>query len=171
MVAAVGILAAAAAYRLDYAHFRADAAARSLASTMSYAQREAISFQHDMRVAFDAAGGRLRVHEDADNDGVIDNGERVTYADLGDGIVLGRGAAGAMPWGGASINFTRTQGALLCVIFHRDGSASETGGFYINTAKAVAAGSSRDARAIEVTRSTGRVLWYTYNGAAWLRGN
>jgi hypothetical protein len=57
------------------------------------------------------------------------------------------------------------------VIFRRDGSASENGGFYITTTTAVNANGSRpqDARSIELIQSTGRIEWYQYNGSTWIK--
>jgi hypothetical protein len=116
------------------------------------------------------------VHEDADNDGTLDGGERVTFTNLSDGVVFGKGTAPTMTYstgltGPNDINFTRLQGGLPVVVFRRDGSASETGGFYLNTSKSLGIGSTKQTRAGEIIRATGRVIWYNYGSGAWRRGN
>jgi hypothetical protein len=46
--------------------------AQVVSAALAYAQRQAISRQADTRVAFDLPNNRLRIHEDRDNDNVID---------------------------------------------------------------------------------------------------
>jgi len=113
----------------------------------------------------------LRIHEDADNDNVIDAGERVTAAALPEGVTFGRGAAPARAMGGAIVNFTRTQGILPMVVFHRDGSANENGGVYVTTIDGLSVGRVADVRAVEVSRATGRTSWFTYTTGTWKEGN
>jgi hypothetical protein len=72
--------------------------------------------------------------------------------------------------GGAAVNFTRTQGLLPIVIFHRDGSASENGGLYVTTVAGLSLGRPGDVRAIEVSRATGRATWFSYATGAWKDG-
>jgi prepilin-type N-terminal cleavage/methylation domain-containing protein len=176
IIVIVGILSRIALPRLNNESFKVSSAVQGVTASLSYAQRLAVTLQHDVRVAFDVPNQRLRVHEDRDNDGVIDANERVTYTNLADGVVFAKGAAPTITYstavtGPATINFTRLQGALPVIIFRRDGSASENGGFYLNTRKAVALGSTGQARAAEIVRATGRVLWYTYGSGVWRRGN
>lgn len=167
----VGILAALALPRLDVDSYKVNSAVRSITSSLTYAERLAVSLQHDVRVAFDSAGSRLRVHEDLNNDGVMDAGERVTYSVMEPGVVFGRGAAPAFSFGGATFNFTRTQGGLPVVVFRRDGSASESGGFYIVASRAAASSNAHGVRAGEIIRGSGRVIWHSYATGAWTRGN
>jgi prepilin-type N-terminal cleavage/methylation domain-containing protein len=77
-IAMVAILAAIALPRLDIEGYKVSSAVREVTTTLTYAQRLAVSLQHDVRVSFDSSNNRLRVHEDTDNDGVMDNTERVT---------------------------------------------------------------------------------------------
>ena len=170
-IAIVSIVAAIVIPRIDVDRYKVQAAVRSVTSTLTYAQRLAVSLQSDVRVSFDSANSRLRMHEDIDNDGVMDPGERVTYTPLDNGVVFGLGPTPAFTFGAATFNLTRTQAGLPCVIFRRDGSASEYGGFYLNTIKAVANGDKTKTRAGEIIRSSGRVVWYSYGTGAWLQGN
>ena len=170
-VAVIAVLAAIAIPRIDLDQYKVSAAVRATTSSLTYAQRLAVSLQQDVRVAFDSANNRLRVHEDDDNDNVMDANERVTYTPLDNGVIFGRGPAPAFTFGGNAFNFLGTQGGLPMIVFRRDGSASESGGFYLNTVKSVAAGTPLKARAGEIIRSSGRIIWYSYGSGAWLRGN
>ena len=170
-IAIVSILVAIVVPRIDLDRYKVQAATRSVTSTLTYAQRLAVSLQHDVRVSFDSANNRLRIHEDADNNGIMDPGERVTYTPLDNGVTFGLGATPAFTFGAATFNLTRTEAGLPCVIFRRDGSASEYGGFYLNGVKAVAQGDMTKTRAGEIIRSSGRVVWYSYATGAWLQGN
>lgn len=170
VVVIIGLMAGIALPKFGVSSFQANGGARSLASTLSYAQRQAISQQADIRVAFDVANNRIRVHEDRDNDNVVDAGERANFTSLEEGLAFGRGVAGARPIGGAAVNFTRTQDGMPVVIFRRDGSASESGGVYISTVAGLSLGRATDVRAIEVTRATGRATWLSYGTGAWKDG-
>jgi prepilin-type N-terminal cleavage/methylation domain-containing protein len=166
----IGIMTSIAIPRSRLTTYRASSGAQVVATTLVYAQRQAISRQADTRVAFDVANNELRIHEDADNDNVIDANERVTMAALPEGITFGRGSAPARPMGGAAVNFTRTQGMLPIVTFHRDGSASENGGVYVTTIDGLSVGRTADVRAVEVSRATGRAAWFSYATGAWKEG-
>ena len=172
----MAIIAALAIPRLNLDGYKVGSAVRGVTAGLTYAQRLAVSLQSDVRVSFDSTQRRLRVHEDVDNDGVIDPGERVTYTNLEEGVTFGRGTANPLTYsdgttGNGTFNFTGTQTGLPCIVFRRDGSASENGGFYLNTIKGLAAGRTNAARAGEIVRSSGRVIWYTYATGAWTRGN
>ena len=170
-VSVIAVLAAIAIPRIDLDAYKVNAAVRSTTTALTYAQRLSVSLQHDVRVAFDSANGRIRVHEDDDNDNVMDANERVTYTPLDNGVIFGLGPAPAFNFGPNTFNFLGTQAGLPMVVFRRDGSASESGGFYLNTVKSVALGTPLKARAGEIIRSSGRIIWFSYGSGAWLRGN
>lgn len=170
VIVIIGMMASIAIPRSGVSRYQANTGAQVVASTLTYAQRQAISRQADTRVAFDVVNNELRVHEDQDNDNVIDLGERVTMAALPEGVTFGLGAAPARPMGGAVINFTRTQGGLPLVIFRRDGSASENGGVYVTTIAGLSVGRPTDVRAVEISRATGRAAWFSYASGAWKEG-
>lgn len=176
VVVIIGLVSAIALPRINLESYKVSSAVQGVTSALSYAQRLAVSLQSDVRVAFDVPNQRLRIHEDANNNGTIDAGERVTYTNLSDGVVFGMGGAAPINYstggvGAADINLTKTQGAFPVIIFRRDGSASENGGFYLTTRKAISSGSSKQSRAAEIIRATGRVIWYNYGSGAWTRGN
>lgn len=170
-IAVVALLAAVAIPHINLEGYKVNGAVRGITSSLSYAQRLAVTLQSDVWVAFDSANSRLRVHEDVNNNGIVDNGERVTYTNLDDGVIFGIGTTPAQAIGAATFNFTRTQNGLPAVIFRRDGSASENGGFYLNTKRSLVTNDPNQTRAGEIVRSTGRVVWYSYSSGAWKRGD
>src|SRR6185312_9848634 len=80
VIVIVGLVASIAIPRIGMSRYIMNTAARTVTGTLSYAQRMAISQQNNINVAFDAARRGLRLHEDDDNDLVIDAGERVTFS-------------------------------------------------------------------------------------------
>jgi prepilin-type N-terminal cleavage/methylation domain-containing protein len=171
VIVIIGLMAGMAIPRSGVATYRANSGAQVVTTTLIYAQRQAISRQADTRVAFDVANNELRIHEDANNDNVIDLNERVTMTALPEGVTFGRGAAPARAMGGAVVTFTRTQGMLPLLIFRRDGSASENGGVYVTTVDGLSVGRTADVRAVEVSRATGRAAWFSYATGAWKEGH
>ena len=112
VITIIGLVAGIAIPRSGYSTYLANSGARVLATTLAYAQREAISQQSDIRVAFDVANNQIRVHEDRNNDNVIDINERVGFTSLPEGVVFGRGVAAPRALGAGPITFTETQGLL-----------------------------------------------------------
>lgn len=171
VIVIMGLLMAVVLPKSGVASYQSNSAARVVATALSYAQRQAVSQQADIRVGFDVDNFYLRIHEDRNNDNVIDAGERVTFNSLPEGIAFGRGIAAPRPMGGAAVTFTRTEGGLPIVVFHRDGSASENGGIYLSTIAGLSLGRTADVRTVEVSRATGRPTWYSLATGIWKRGD
>jgi prepilin-type N-terminal cleavage/methylation domain-containing protein len=167
VIVIIGLLTALALPKVSLASYQANGAAQVVSSALSYAQRQAISRQADTRVGFDLASNRLRIHEDRNNDNIIDADERVTFANLPEGVTFGRGTAAARAMGGEVVTFTRAQGVLPVVIFRRDGTASEDGGVYLSTIAGLSVDRTADVRAVEISRATGRATWFSYATGAW----
>jgi type II secretory pathway pseudopilin PulG len=161
VIVLIGILAGITATRLDWVRYRADSVARGVMAELSQAQRTAVSLQTDVRVATTATD-RIRIHEDANNNGAMDSGERITYLVVEEGFTIGRGSMAALP---APASGTE----LTALIFRRDGTASTSGAFYLRGPASDA--SCHYCRAVEVTRATGRVVIYSLATGAWTRGN
>jgi hypothetical protein len=158
--------------RIDVAQFQVNSAVQALSTTMVAAQREAITKQHDMILTFDADNRQLHLAWDANSNGAIEGNERARAVALDDRVVFGRGNAPARGFGGAPINFDDVIGGLPALTFHRNGSASGVGGFYL-TSRAAAAGDAartNHTRAVEIIRATGRTEWWRYSGSEWVRG-
>lgn len=158
VVVVLGILLGIAATRLDWQRYRADAVSRGVLAELAQAQRLAVSLQLDVRVT--ATDGVLQIHEDADNDGTVDSGERVRRIPLEHGYRFGRGSVATLP--------APADGSELTTLaFRRDGSASRAGAVYI--APPVADAPGRYARAVTIARGTGRAVWYTHGTGSWQR--
>ena len=173
VVAIIGILAVVALPRIDLYRIQANAAVQIMSTTMVAAQREALTKQHDMILTFDVPNRRMRMVWDANSNSTIDAGERIRTIPLDTRISFGLGGAPARAFGAGAINFNKTINGLPALIFHRNGSASGIGGFYLTSTRAVLDGTTkwnRDTRAVEIVRATGRTEWFKYNGTAWTRG-
>lgn len=168
VIVIIGIGIAIAAPRIDATGYRMDSEAQQLGSILLAAQRAAASRQHSMVVAFDQPGRRIRLHYDSNSNGVIDTGENTQFEPLDGPVTFGRGSAPQLYFGAAAVTYTFKQGGLPAVVFHRNGSVNEEGGFYITSVRAsTGSGLSSDTRAVVIDRGTGRPSWYSYNGTAW----
>src|ERR1041385_4429417 len=83
-----GMMIALAIPRVDTTKWRADAIATIVRTTLQYAQRQAITRQHDMVVSFDTTGERIRTFWDANNSGSLNSTERVTWRGLDVGVLF-----------------------------------------------------------------------------------
>lgn len=170
VIVIVGMMASIALPKSGLASYQANSGARVVATVLSHAQRMAISQQSDIRIAFDIPNNQLRVHEDRNNDNVVDPEERVVFTSLPEGVGFGRGTALARDIGEETVTFTRTQDDLPVLVYHRDGTTSENGGIYLSTVAGLSAGRDTDVRAVEVARATGRATWFSYATGTWKQG-
>lgn len=166
-----GILTTMALPRFSLTRYRMDGAVRGMATTMIYAQRVAVKRQHNVVVRFDVTEGLVRIHQDDDNDGTVDSGERERVVRLQEGVLFGLEDAPARGMGSDAVSFS-ADGGMPAVTFHRNGSTNEEGGFYLTSERAYHGDHPGDARAVEISRSTGRVAWYRYRSDenAWEQG-
>lgn len=170
VMALMGLIVAIAVPRLDFSRIRVNGAVRSVVGLMAMAQRQAVTLQNNVNVVFDTDRQAITIHEDVDNDNLMDAGERTRSYMLGEGIVYGRGGAPRRLYDAVDVSFNDHQQASKPeLIFRRDGSASEGGGIYITTLRATRQATPADARSIEVVRATGRAEWYRYDGTTWRR--
>lgn len=168
VVVVIGLMVAIAAPKIDVTGYKVNSAMQVMGATMLTAQRQALTQQHDVIVRFDSAQRRVRIHEDRNNNGAIDGVEHVRVVLLGESMVFGRGAAPAMAMGAGPIVITKTIDGVPALTFHRDGSASEVGGFYFTSIIAQNNNARPDdARAVRVERATGRSSWFRYRNGAW----
>lgn len=163
LVVMLSILASLALPRLDYTRYRVNTDARNVMMTLAYAQRLAVSLQHNVRVTFDATNRQIRTLEDANDDGAFTANERIRGFQLTEGVVINRNGVPNLPAPSPS-------NEIVQVTFWRDGSANTAGVIYLNTTRGVAQGNNEDSRALDITRSTGRATWWTYTGGSWRRG-
>src|SRR4051812_1700012 len=88
VVVIAGMMITLAIPRVDTTKWRADAIATIVRTTLQYAQRQAITRQHDMVVSFDTTGERIRTFWDGNNSGTLNNSERVTWRGLDVGVLF-----------------------------------------------------------------------------------
>lgn len=167
--AIVGIFATLAYPRVNFTQFQVDSGARTVRVALQNAERLAVTRQYDVVVSFDVTNKRVRVLEDGNNNDVVDNGERVTYAALEDGVhfmVPPTGLSGPVS---SSVNGSnlKTVDGMPTIVFRRDGAASTDLEVYLASSKELA----NDWRAIQVVQSTGRTDWYRYLNNLWKAGS
>ncbi len=173
VIGLIGLLTAIVAPRIDFEHYQIEGGMQAVSTTLMAAKRAAVAKQHNVVVMFDTTSSSLRILYDRDNDNTIDVTERIRVLQLSTHVRFGRASAPALPQlGGNTVNDFRLIGGLPSIVFHRNGSASEAGGFYLTSVRAAAglATHQRDTRALELYRATGRPEWWRYNGVAWTRG-
>lgn len=168
VVIIVGILLAVAVPRFPVNAARSDAGVRMVRALLQVAQRSAVTRQSSVIVGFDAANNRFRIHEDTDNDQVVDAGERVRSEPLQEGVILGTpawgGVNGAVSGAVVGTNL-RTIDGLPSVIYRRDGSASSDVELYLSARSGAADGW----RAVVVLPSTGRADAWRSSDNTWRR--
>ncbi|HET7273986.1 MAG TPA: type II secretion system protein [Longimicrobiaceae bacterium] len=167
----LGILAGIAVPRIDVTYYRMNSAMQTVSSSLLAAQRSAVQEQHNVVVAFEDDGGRFRVHEDANNNLVMDAGEVVRMDSLGTGVRFGLGGAASRFATSEAVSFSYEQAGWPAVVFYRNGSASAEGGFHMTSLRAMTSSEyTRDTRAMVIERSTGRPTWYRYTTSGWEQG-
>jgi len=164
----VGIIVTFTIPRVDISGYRSNSAVQVLGSTILTAQRQALTQQHNIVVWFDSANMNIKIHQDRNNNTAVDANEHIRTVSLGEGMVFGLGAASARGSLSSAINVVRIVNGQKVLVFHRDGSASEAGGFYVTSTRA-AQGAPRptDTRLVIFDRATGRASWYKYASTGW----
>jgi prepilin-type N-terminal cleavage/methylation domain-containing protein len=166
VVVITAMLVTLAIPRIDTTKFRADAIAQIVRTTLQYAERQAITRQHDMVVSFDTTGERIRTFWDGNDDGQLGAGEHTTMRGLDVGVLFTdpnvNGISGAPIKKPVNAVNGGTIGSLSgwpTITFHRDGSASTDAEIYVS----VAAHGPPWYRAVTVNQATGRIEWYRLN--------
>lgn len=167
VIVVLGILAAFAMPRVDVLSHRVETTERQLALTLLRAQQMAVVRQHDVNVLFDTAARRLILHADVNGNRQRDAGEMEWFIPLEPGVEFIRGAAPKGPPGDSIIGFKRKIGQLPVLTYHRSGSASEAGGFYVGTKFSASGQKPKQARALVVDRGTGLVRRFQLREGTW----
>jgi prepilin-type N-terminal cleavage/methylation domain-containing protein len=161
-----GLLMSIAAPLFQPGRWRADSAVQEVMVGLNAAQRLAVLRQHDVVVTFLVGERRLQLHRDSDNDGTVDGGEDVRVIELPETVGFSRGPAPPISGMGDDVSFAAgTAGPVL--IFHRNGSASESGMAYLRPLEGSLATSAAAVRAVSVERATGQVRCYSYRAGTW----
>lgn len=168
VVAMIAVIATFALPKVNVVQYQMDAAVRTVRGTLQIAQRTAITRQFDVVVSFDTARGMVRVHEDKNNDAVVQADERTVWKSLDDRVRFATPPAGLHGAASAGVDgTTTTEDGMPAVIFRRDGTASEPVDIYLGSQRAA----PNDYRGVELMQSTGRVDWFRYLSGAWKRGS
>ena len=164
----LAIIGGIAITKLNTVGFKMDAAARVAHSAVHQAQRLALTRQFDVIVSFDAPTRRLRIGEDANNDGTIAPGERFRWKALEDSARFDNPPSSVLGGGAVAIQGgnLRVVDGMPSIIFRRSGSASSDLELYLGSRRA----HPDDYRAVLVTQATGRVEWFKYVGGQWRQG-
>jgi prepilin-type N-terminal cleavage/methylation domain-containing protein len=165
--ALVGILVSIAVPVFNPGRWRADSAVQELMIGLNAAQRLAVLRQHDVVVTFLVDESRVSVHRDADNDGTLDANEDARVIELPETVGFSRGPA--PPIGGAVDDVTfevASSGPRL--VFHRNGSASETGTAYLRPVVGSMSLDAESSRAVSIERATGQVRCFSYRTGEWV---
>jgi prepilin-type N-terminal cleavage/methylation domain-containing protein len=177
VVTIVALTAGIALPRVNVAWYAADANAEIVRTTLQNAQRLAVTRQHDVLVSFDTARGVMRMLEDKNNNQVADAGERIIGRALDKTARFG-GPVAAIPTSLGSTGGTRavsvagtarSLGGLPCIVFHRNGSASNDVDIYLRSVRRTIT----EYRGISLVQSTGRTEWYRYSTVVptWRKAN
>src|SRR5262245_35673058 len=83
-----GMMITLAIPRVDVTRYKADAIAQIVRTQLQNASRASITRQHDVIVSFDTLGEQMVTTFDANNNSIIDSGERVSYRGLDTGILF-----------------------------------------------------------------------------------
>jgi prepilin-type N-terminal cleavage/methylation domain-containing protein len=163
--AIVGIFATLAYPRVNFTEFQVDSGARTVRVALQNAERLAVTRRYDVVVSFDQINRRLRILEDGNNNDAVDNGERVTYVPLEDGVHFKTPPAGLSGPVSTAVSGSnlKTIDGMPSVAFRRDGAASTDLEVYLASSKEL----PNDWRAIQVVQSTGRTNWFRYLSGLW----
>ena len=153
---------------VNVARARAESAARSAQMAVSAASQRAILRQHDVVVEFHESSNQLRMFDDPNRNRRVDEGEATWNHRLEETISFTRGLAPAGPAGSDAVSFRDGPGGVPHVVFHRAGSASEAGGFYVGTPRSERANKYIDeVFAVTVRRATGRPRLHSVQHGDW----
>lgn len=162
----VGVLTSVMAPLFSPGRWRADAAVSELTLALNGAQRAAVLRQHDIVVRFLTDERRIQIHDDADNDGAIDDDESVRLIELPETIGFSQGSVSALPEGNGPVTFRAVEGVPR-LTFHRNGSASQSGAAYLRPVEGSLSTSKNAVRAITVVRATGSVQCRSFQTGSW----
>ena len=171
IVTIIGIMALMLLPRIRVDNVSVDTAARAVSMSMMVAQRDAVSRQQNVIIAFDTAAHTVRTVWDANNNGVIDSGERAHPFLLPEKVIIGRPSSVPKLGGATEAAATsRSTEKGPYFIMQRSGAMDRSEVMYFTTKKSMGSGPDHDVRAVAIARATGRTVWYKWTGSVWRRG-
>ncbi len=169
VVVLLSLVSALALPKINLAQFRSDDAVRAVRTTLQTAQRLAITRQYNVIVSFDTVQQRMRIVEDLNNNNAVDAGERVRWVPLDNGARFATPATGINGGVGSAIvgPGVISVNSMPTVVFLRSGSSSS----YVEVYLAASAREGSEWRAVQVTQSTGRTVWYRWLTSTWTKAS
>ena len=171
VVVLLSLVSALALPKLNLAQFRTDNSVRAVRAALQSAQRLAITRQYDVIVSFDVVNQRIRTVEDLNNNYKVDAGERVTWTPLDDGVSFAlptQGTVTGVAAGGSVVGTNvMTIDGMPSVVFLRSGSANTNVEVYLTSSGK----EGPEWRAVQVTQSTGRTVWYRWLVTQWTKAS
>lgn len=169
VVAVIGVVVMMAIPRIDVTRYRADAAGQLVRTLLQLAQRNAITRQTNVIVSFDATNHRIRIVQDANDNGAVDTGEDVKYRGLEEGAIFSAptwtGIGGTTPGAAVIGNALATVDGMSSIIFRRDGSGSTNAEIYTTMRTTV----RTEYRGLQLVGATGTMDLFRYGGSSWVR--
>lgn len=168
VIVMLGVLAGIALPRLRIEQAQVDGGARTITSALMAARADAVGRGHNVLVVFDTAARVVRTVWDANNNLRIDAGEKTRPAVLGERVAFARGA-GVPAYDGALAQFPamQTVSGLPALVVQRNGALDRGGTLYLTSRRGRAGGALVDARALRLSRATGRATVYVYARTGW----
>jgi len=139
-----------------------DTAARTINLAIMTAQRDAVSRGHNVLVTFDATEHTTLSTWDLNNNGIADAGEKRRPFLVPETVRFGRPAT--VPGLDGDLS---APDETVTLILQRNGAVSRARIIYLTSVRALAGGAHTDARALRITRATGRPVWFAWTGTEW----
>mgnify|MGYP001184297097 CR=1 FL=1 len=131
---------------------------------MMLARSTSIKNNNNVSVAFDVAKNIYKVHDDTDNDGIEDPGEKIKSVNLENNVEFGY-KPGLLDVEGNPVTAAIFLGDGSAVTFNSRGQASESGSIFLIHKNDI--GSSNDRlRSINILQATGAVEYLEYDREA-----
>jgi type II secretory pathway pseudopilin PulG len=170
IVVIIGLMALLVLPKIRTGSVAVDTAVRTVNLSVMVAQRDAVSRQHNVIIAFDTVAHTVRTVWDVNNNGTVDTGERAHPFLLPEAVILGRPAS-VPKLGGASEVSPASRGNARGPLFimMRSGGIDRSDVVYFTTKRSLT-GADKDVRALAIARATGRAMWYKWSTSGWKRG-
>jgi prepilin-type N-terminal cleavage/methylation domain-containing protein len=162
----IAIMAAMALPKVSFVRYRQDANGRLVQKTLISAQQTAVRKNVNVLVVIDYASSRLLVLPDANDNGLADDANGVSWK-LAEGAKFAIPTStvdAATPYYATGTTAITTTAAGPMITFYPNGSASGDAYIYVG----VPNGRADALRAVELAGSTGRTRLYRYVGARWV---
>jgi prepilin-type N-terminal cleavage/methylation domain-containing protein len=166
VVVLLGLMFALALPKVRVDSTAVDTAARTISLAIMTAQRDAVSRGHNVLVTFDAAEHTTMSTWDLNNNGLAEDGEKRRPFLVPETVRFGRPAS--VPGLDGDLS---DPGESVTLILQRNGAVSRARIIYLTSARALAGGEHTDARALRITRATGRPVWFAWTGTEWRQGS